>query len=1468
MRLSGKTTEALNNQTNLRKKDQDFPFVAIGASAGGLEPLRILLEHTPINTGLALIIIQHLAAGQESMLTEILARYTQMPVTKVENGIKVEPNHVYVIPPGSLMTLANGVLKLNPKGKSLKPIDAFFNSLALEQKNRAIGVVLSGTGNDGTNGLKAIKAEGGITFAQDPESAQYSDMPQNAILAECVDRILTPQKIAEELAKVAKHPEIIRAQIEAKRLEPKQLMGLQVIFTMLKSSFGVDFSNYKEPFIQRRLKRRMVINDIHKIEDYANYLSKHPKELQALFGDMLIGVTSFFRESNTFTLLKEQVFPELLKQRSPQQTLRIWIAGCSTGEEAYTYAIALKEFLEETSQTYIPIQVFGTDLNAKNVDKARQGIYPSTIESNLSEECLKKYFVRIDGNYQIAKHIRELCVFAKQDLTADPPFSNLDLVSCRNMLIYFNSELQEKIIPLLHYALKPSGFLILGQSENISKLSTFFESCTKKGIIYRKKQVIANTNFRFTATVINAPKKALREPVRKDLLTELQADLDRLLTTELSPPALLVNSDLDILIFRGLVAPFLSPESGAVSFNLTKLIRKEIRGEIQSAAFEAKKERQTIKKEAIQFQYGTEQKTINIQVRPISPSKNSEQFFLVLFEDVSAAAAHLRQTIELSTTPQGRENVKDNQVRELREELEASKQSLQTITETQEATNEELRSAMEEVQSSNEELQSTNEELETAKEELQSSNEELQTLNDELRNRNQTLGRLNDDLANLQINIDATVVIVDAEFKIRRFTNSALKLLKILPSDVGRPITNTRLGIKVDDLGEILNDVITKPSTVEREVTGGQNSWFVMKVRPYLTVDKTIGGAVLSLVDITEIRKRDEALQESEKEYRSLFSNMIDAFSFSQMVFDDSGKPIDFVYLQINDAYERMIGLKKERIIGKKASQVIPGIREDNPELFDQYGRVALTGKKEKFEYFLKHLQLWLNVSVYSPKKGYFAAVLENITERKKIEEALKESEQLYHTLFDNGEDGFQLIKIIYDEAGNPTDFEFLKVNRAYEDQTSLKESDVVGKTVKEAIPNIEQSWISTYGNVAKTGKSKHFINYNQRTHRWYDVNAFLYAKDQVGALFRDITKRKEAEIQLKQRKDQLALELERFFSMIEDLPVMVCLITADYQIDFANRLFREKFGEPKGRRCYQYVGGCVDTPCAKCESLIPLKTGKPHHWTVTFPDGTVVDAHDYPFTDVDGRKMVLEADIDITEQLNLQKQLQDKERMAAIGQTAGMVGHDIRNPLQTITGEVYMAKMELENVPEGEAKQNLLEGLRIIDEQTVYVNKIVQDLQDYTKALKPKIEDVKLSETIQAVKSSINIPENITFECSTCMDFPKLKMDQTFIRRILQNLLNNAIQAMPKGGKLSIKVANVKEKVVITFEDTGDGIPIEVRDKLFTPLITTKAKGQGFGLAVVKRLTEAMGGTVSFKSEIGKGTQFILTFAQIEKLN
>lgn len=822
-----------------------FPVVGIGASAGGLEAFTSLLEHLHPDTGMAFVFIQHLAAGQESMLTEILSRSTNMSVYQVKNDMKVEPNNVYVIPPDVYMTIVDYTLKLAPQiARIQKPIDAFLNSLARDLKSLAIGVVLSGTGSDGTEGIKAIYAEGGITFAQDEDSAKYPGMPHSAIALGVINFVLPPTQIADELARIGQHPYLSHSKLALLSPEMAKEDSFRSILALLKLNFNVDFFAYKQSTVNRRVTRRMVIHKIETMDEYADYLRNNKQELQALYDDLLIGVTSFFREPETFQELQLKVFPQLVRERTIESPIRVWVPGCSTGEEVYSIAIAIQEYLEKNGKSE-QIHIFGTDISDKNIERARQGIYPESLIETISTERKKHFFVKAESGFQINKSIRDMCIFAKQDLTHDPPFSNLDLISCRNVLIYLKPQAQKRIIPLFHYALKTDGFLVLGRSESIGAFDSLFQPI-EKGPIYVRKSVPSRVTFE---------PEAFEPYIRKELppkmievekpFNYLQKQVEKVISSR-APPAIVVNDKMEILSFHGNTSKYLSPSPGQASLDLMKMAKQDLSLELQTAIFMARKQKTPVKRENIRYRHNGDYKEVNFEIIPLEVPHMGETFFMIVFDDVCPTAMML----DGEAAPNESESAARTINEELRRELASTKENLQTIIEEQEATNEELRSALEEVQSSNEELQSTNEELETAKEELQSTNEELNTLNEELGRRNQELVHVKDDLNNVFNNIDIGVLVLSRDLKIQLFTPTAEKMFNLLPSDVGRPISDIRLKVDVPELEKRLLGVIENLTPVQQKIKDAQEHNYQMRIRPYLTGEKKIEGVVLSLVNM------------------------------------------------------------------------------------------------------------------------------------------------------------------------------------------------------------------------------------------------------------------------------------------------------------------------------------------------------------------------------------------------------------------------------------------------------------------------------------------------------------------------------------------------------------------------------------------------------------------------------------------
>jgi two-component system CheB/CheR fusion protein len=842
-----------------------FPIVGIGASAGGLEAFTQLLSHLPTDTGMGFVLIQHLSPDQKSMLAEILSQTTTMPVVQVKNGMVVEPNHVYVIPPNAIMTISQGKLQLSPRPKirgQVMSVDTFFFSLAQERESKAIGVVLSGGDSDGAKGLEAIKEAGGITFAQCQDSAQFSSMPNMAVASGQVDFVLTPQEIGKELANLSRHPFVSRPIPEkAAEIIPADEDAMTTIFSLLKAATGVDFHYYKQTTLKRRILRRMILSRLESLEDYVRYLQDHPGEVKALYYDVLITLTFFFRDPEAFEALKNKVFPIITQEQSGNSPIRVWVAGCSTGEEAYSLAICLLEYLHEQGINK-PIQIFATDINEVAIEKARLGIYKHSQLVDVSPERLQQFFVPVEGGYQINKIVRECCVFARQNLISDPPFSRLDLVTCRNVLIYLGSAVQKKLLPILHYGLKPTGFLMLGTSETVGEFSDLFALIDKKYKIYANK--ISPTGLKIEL-IPNNPvevvhsKPSVSEQVWNEL--EIQKAADQIILQQYAPVGVIIDHNLEIVQFRGQTSPYLQLPSGRPSFNLLKIAKEELRLELRTAIHLAKKHQKAFRKEGIEIKDNEQIKQVRIDVVPFDAlTDNTKSYFLVMFAETAASSilnvAGKQQASSSSTSPRkGRKINNENETQQLKQELATTKEYLQSIIAEQQATNQDMRAANEEILSSNEELQSTNEELETAKEEIQATNEELNTINEELQRRNVESTQVSNDLQNLLSSISIPILMLGGDLRIRRFTPLAERIFNLIASDVGRPFSDINHNLNIPNLEQQILEVIRTLNFKAQEVQDNEGHWYDLRIRPYRTIDHKIDGAVVVLVDIDELKR-------------------------------------------------------------------------------------------------------------------------------------------------------------------------------------------------------------------------------------------------------------------------------------------------------------------------------------------------------------------------------------------------------------------------------------------------------------------------------------------------------------------------------------------------------------------------------------------------------------------------------------
>jgi two-component system CheB/CheR fusion protein len=853
-----------------------FPVACAGASAGGLIALQEFLGALPPDTGTAFVVVSHFAPEHESLMAEILQRSTAMPVRQVDQDIAIEPDHVYVIPPGKTLVLSAGELQLQPRTATRglhRPIDQFLCSLADEMGHKAIGIVLSGTATDGTRGLEEIKAAGGITFAQD-ETAEHDSMPRSAIDAGCVDLVLPPAEIAREIARISRHPLVAPRGGDSDFATREH--GIQEILDILHEATGVDFKNYKSNTLHRRIMRRIVLHRLPGFRDYVQMLRKEPAEIEALKRDILISVTSFFRNPEAFEALKASVFPSLMDERPRNEPVRAWVVGCSTGEEAYSLAMAMTEYGNQLGRT-VPIQLFATDLNETAVERARAGVYGKNIAEDVSPERLQQFFEEVDGTYRISKSIRDMCVFARQNVLTDPPFSRLDLVACRNVMIYLDGTLQERLIPLLHYALRPNGYLWLGSSETIGSYGDLFELKDTKHKIYVKRGRTRAVALPVAELGQRPPSRALafRAERGSTALDPLRV-ADRMLLARYAPPCLLLDAHLDMVNVRGDMSAYLTPAPGRPSSHLMKMLRPELAMTVREAVLRALREKLPVR-ESLKLFSEEGSREVTVIVMPLEGDSGRQGACLVLFEEHEhSSQARLRRVeedIRVAEADRRFSNDEDTEMRRLKDELASTRDYLHAVIKEQEAANEDLQSANEEVQSANEELQSINEELETSKEEIQSSNEELATVNDELQTRYQEQAQFNNDLTNLVSSVQMAIVMLGPDLRISRFTPIAAKLVGLAPTDVGRPLSDITLAIDIPDVEALTQRALEGVNTQEREVQGADEHWYLLRVRPYRTLENRIEGAVLVLVDIDRLKRAESAVRESEARFELLADN-------------------------------------------------------------------------------------------------------------------------------------------------------------------------------------------------------------------------------------------------------------------------------------------------------------------------------------------------------------------------------------------------------------------------------------------------------------------------------------------------------------------------------------------------------------------------------------------------------------------
>ncbi len=988
----------------------DFPVVGVGSSAGGLAAFTKFLAGIPDATGMAFVLVQHLAAQHESQLVQLLTKETRLPVSEASDGMAVEPNHVYIIPPNADLALTQGILRLTPRpaahGLHLS-IDFFLRSLARDCTSRAIGVVLSGTGSDGTLGLAEIKAAGGITFAQEPASAESAEMPASAIAAGGVDFVLTPAEIAKEIVAISHHAYLRRKpDSHDAELFPTDQVSYAATLAVLKNASHIDFTLYRDTTIKRRILRRMAVRGVPSLADYAQQLARDAAEVKVLLKDVLINVTSFFRDRVVFDAVRTLVFPNLAKEPADEAPIRIWVVACSTGQEAYSLAIELIEHLEHQSPRRA-LQIFATDISESSLNTARAGVYPARIEAEVSPERLRRHFSRVPEGYRVNKSLRDLCVFAKHDVTADTPFSKIDVISCRNVLIYLTPTLQARVIPTLCYTLNSGGFLILGSSETIGRSSDMFEAIDAKNRVYKKKAGACRVHppmFATSPQLSDDPTPAKPGPPS---LVDLQRAADRIVMSRYAPAGVLVDGDLNILQFRGKAADFLDPAQGQASLNLLKMVSHGLAQELARAIDEAKKQHVTVRRTGVRVRDGQRLRAIDVEISQVRLPGSTEPVMLILFEEGSPAgplAHHEVRNEEARSEDLGSESrpaVRSDSVStsnstpdaedfaQLKRELAAANDYLQSLIEENNTINDELRYAHDDTMSSNEELRCNNEEYQTAKEEVESANEELATLNEELRNRNLELTQLSNDLTNLLVGIDLPVMMLDGDLRLRRISGPTVDVLHLSATDLGRQIRGLDLGFSGASLDQTADEVMRSRASKGVEVRNHNGRWYALRVTPYRTEGDVIAGVVATYIDIDVVKRSQESLRLSGDAAKAIVETVRDPL----LVLD-----AELRVQTANRAFIRVFGLPQEIILGQHLYGLgdnawdIPELRRLLDDILN--GSAAMDGFEVTHDFArIGRRTMLLNARLLeNGAKGARMIVLAiaDITEEKHITDALK----------------------------------------------------------------------------------------------------------------------------------------------------------------------------------------------------------------------------------------------------------------------------------------------------------------------------------------------------------------------------------------------------------------------------------------------------------------------------------------------
>jgi two-component system CheB/CheR fusion protein len=1502
--------------THSGKSEARDMVVGIGASAGGQEALEQFFTVMPADCGLAFVVVMHLPPDGPSFLAEMLAPHTSMTVLTAGDGMPCRPNTVYVIPAGKELTLRDGQFQLQAPtgpGGTPHPVDRFFHSLASDKKEHAVAVVLSGAGTDGAAGAIAVSDAGGIVLVQQPDSAANPSMPLNTLASGAVDLVLPTEDIAEKLAGMA-NVSTLRAP-GAYTLEE----DLAAIFTIVKARTGHDFSSYKRNTVIRRIERRMAVRDIAEIKKYLALLEADEKEARALWQEILIGVTSFFRDPEAFETLRRDVLPRLFAGRNPEEPVRIWHACCATGEEVYSTAILIREFLNH-HQMDAKVQIFATDIDEGAIAQARSGLYGDEIRTGLSEGRLKTFFTRVDGRLRVAKTLREMVVFAHHNLIKDPPFSRLDLLVCRNFLIYLNPDMQKRLFSIFHQALKPRGILFLGTAETAGQHSELFAPINKKWKTYERLEGSHDESLSspLAAQVYRLPQSGI--PPQSAIPGEPKPGqlAEKRIVERYAPPCVVVNENYQVIHVSTRADTFLNVPVGEPTRDLLKMAREELRPALRAAIHKTFSEQKQVVFHGVKVVCGETEELVDVLSEPLNAPPPSEKLALVILE--RAAIPSTDSASNCGESPlYGDETSRGILVQQLEEQLRITQEQLQTLTEQLQSSqegfvsaNEELISINEEYQSANEELQSTNEELETSKEELQVLNEELSTVNNELLEKVEELDLANSDMENLFANSEIATIFLDRQLSIRRFSPAMASIFNLIPADSGRPFRHLAGTIDWTALPEDARSVLATLAPVEREVSAlEEKRHFLMRILPYRNIKGAIDGIVVTLVDITERKRIEEALQESEEQLR-LF---IEHAPVSLAMFDQ-----DMRYLSVSRRWRSNYSLDDRALIGESHYDVFPEI---TPEWKDAHRR-GLAGEvlRTEADHFVRAdgSELWVRWEIrpWRHSDGSIGGIIiftEDITERKLADEALRRSEEEFRIMFTHSS--------VAKAQTDPITGRFLKVNAALCRLSGYSESELLERTLSTVIPSEDyEALLAKRGELvrgeAQSVTTEHRYLRPDGSVVWVYVTINLI-RDETGhplhtmAVIQDISERKRNA----ERQEILAETARRLLASDSPQHVVDTLCQKVMAFLDCQTFFNFLVDEPAGRL---HLNACAGIPEAEAEKIEWLDYGVAVCGCAA-RDACRVVAEDIPNTPDPRTELVKSFGIQAyachpliaqgqtlgtlsfgtrtrshfsDDDLALMKAVADQVAIAIVrkqteeelrrakeaaeaatrakGQFLANMSHELRTPMTGVLGMLDLVL--LDELPDEQRGY-----LETVQQSAHSLLRILNDILDFSRIEAGIVtfdeEPFSLRDSVRGTLALFDIEarrKGLKLACEIAADTPRQVLgDEGRVRQILVNLIGNAIKFTAQG-EVAVRVEPGAETsggcrgITFTVADTGIGIQGDKQDVIFQPFsqadssLTRRFGGTGLGLTISKDVAERMGGTVAVTSKEGEGSTFVVT--------